>query len=165
MTTPWMFQTRPWMFPNSFGRRQDQTICGRAPNDRRSGDRFGRTGPGSSTRETRDVITIARRALERQGLAGSAWDWVADLEFRPQNKQEWLAPPLLTLKARNGGGMRFLILFAGFGILGRRKGRAQSEASRRPRSGAIGMSRALRASVRIRILPLVRSPVHRSQRR
>jgi hypothetical protein len=38
--------------PNSFSRRQDQTICDRAPNDRRSGDRFGRTGPGSSTGET-----------------------------------------------------------------------------------------------------------------
>jgi hypothetical protein len=26
----------------------------------------------------RDVITIARAALERQGLTGSAWEWIAD---------------------------------------------------------------------------------------
>ena len=26
----------------------------------------------------RDVITIARVALERQGLTGSAWEWIAD---------------------------------------------------------------------------------------
>jgi predicted ester cyclase len=42
--------------------------------------------PDQALAKLRNVITIARRALERQGLAGSAWDWVADLEFRPQNK-------------------------------------------------------------------------------
>jgi hypothetical protein len=26
----------------------------------------------------RDAITIARVALERQGLTGSAWEWIAD---------------------------------------------------------------------------------------
>jgi hypothetical protein len=26
----------------------------------------------------RDVITIARVALERQGLRGSAWEWITD---------------------------------------------------------------------------------------
>jgi hypothetical protein len=26
----------------------------------------------------RDVITIARVALERQGLTGSAWEWITD---------------------------------------------------------------------------------------
>ncbi|HEX2475383.1 MAG TPA: hypothetical protein VHK01_11580 [Lacipirellulaceae bacterium] len=34
---------------------------------------------------TSTAIRTALGTLERQGLAGSAWEWVADLEFRRQN--------------------------------------------------------------------------------
>jgi len=34
--------------------------------------------PDHALANLRDVITIARTALERQGLAGSAWEWTVD---------------------------------------------------------------------------------------
>jgi hypothetical protein len=75
--------------PNSFSRLADvrikqyvaalQTIAGQETD-------LDALAPDQALAKLRDVITITRRALERQGLAASAWDWVADLEFRPQNK-------------------------------------------------------------------------------
>ena len=86
MTTPWIFQTPPWMFQTHLADAKIkqyvaalQTIAGQETD-------LDALAPDQALAKLRDVITIARRALERQGLAGSAWDWVADLEFRPQNK-------------------------------------------------------------------------------
>jgi hypothetical protein len=34
--------------------------------------------PDQALAKLRDAITISRVALERQGLAGSAWEWITD---------------------------------------------------------------------------------------
>jgi hypothetical protein len=86
MTTPWIFQTPPWMFQTHLADAKIKQCVAALQTIADQETDLDVLAPEQALAKLRDVIIIARRALERQGLAGSAWDWVADLEFRPQNK-------------------------------------------------------------------------------
>jgi hypothetical protein len=78
MSTPWMFQTHLAEAKIKRYEAALQTIAAQETD-------LDALALDQALAKLRDVLTIARRALERQGLAGSAWEWVADLEFRRQN--------------------------------------------------------------------------------